>query len=662
MARILTLLLLGALIYPCIPSVAGVPERREAGNVILEGIPEIPAHHEERIRPYLETRGAGVVDWRPDGEGLLIVTRFGEMPQVHEVRMAGGARHQITFSPENITSVRVRPHSAPGDFLFLRDRGGDELYRLYLFGRESGVATLLSDDASRATAPLWNNAGSRIAYSSTERTGRDWDIHLVDPEDPDNRRIVYEADGFFIPVEFSPDDNRLLLAQFFSATESYLHLLDPESGEIRPVDDDAPEINETIAYGRTAWAHDGKSLFIVSDRDDEFMRLRHHDIESGAEQILTKHIHWNIESIALSPVGDILAFSANEDGISRLYLLDTKTMKIRPPADIPVGIVSGLSWHPDGNRIAFALETPRSPNDAYVIDTESGELEQWTFSEVGGLDTGRFVVPELIRFNTFDVVDGRPRELSAWMFRPETEGPHPVVVFIHGGPAAQYRPRFSPLWQYITNEMGAAVIAPNVRGSTGYGRTFVSLDDGYLREDSVRDIGALLDWIGEQEDPDADRVITMGGSYGGYMVYASHIHYGERLAGGISTVGISNFVTFLENTADYRRDLRRVEYGDERDPEMRTFLESISPLNHADRIHRPMLIAQGANDPRVPLSEAEQMVERIRASGIEPWYFLALDEGHGFRRKSNADLYRLVTVAFIEKVFGPDRGGAERSR
>lgn len=630
-------------------------ERREIGNVILEGIPELPGHHAERLRPYLETRGAGVVDWRPDGDGLLIRTRFGEIAQIHEVRMPGGARHQITFFPERSSSAQVRPHCEDGDFLFLQDSEGDEQYRLWYFQRRGGNARPLSKAGARATRPVWDNAGRRIAFTSTERNGRDWDIHLVRPENPEDRRVLFQSDGFFVPLEFSPDDRTILLSQWISSTESHLHMLDVESGEIQPVDARPPQINETVAYRGATWSGDGSHLFLISDRDDEFRRLRRLHPATGGETLLTADIPWDIESLALSPDGSELVFSANEDGLSRLYRLDTATLEIEAFAEIPVGTVGGLRWHPAGGRLALTLNTPRSPSDAHVLDVSTGELEQWTFSEIGGLDTAQFVVPELIHFPTFDTVDGAPREISAWMYLPATEGPHPVLVSIHGGPAAQFRPRFSPLWQFLVNEMGIAVIGPNVRGSTGYGRTFVSLDDGYLREDSVRDIGALLDWIDQRDFLDRDRVITMGGSYGGYMVYASHIHFGERLAGGISSVGISNFVTFLENTADYRRDLRRVEYGDERDPGTRAFLESISPLTHAEKIRRPILIAQGANDPRVPLSEAEQMVRRIRSTGAEPWYFLALDEGHGFRRKSNSDLYRLVTIAFIENIFSVDR-------
>jgi len=263
---------------------------------------------------------------------------------------------------------------------------------------------------------------------------------------------------------------------------------------------------------------------------------------------------------------------------------------------------------------------------------------------VGGLDTSTFRDAELVSFESFDGL-----EVPAFVFRATGDGPHPVLIYIHGGPESQFRPRFSSNFQFWANELGVTIIAPNVRGSSGYGSTYVGLDNGYNREDSVRDIGALLDWIQTQGDLDEDRVAVYGGSYGGYMVLASLTHYSDRLVGGIDAVGISNFVTFLENTQGYRQDLRRPEYGDERDPDMRAFLESISPLNHASDITVPLFIIQGANDPRVPASEAEQMLAAVRANGQDAWFLMAMDEGHGFRKKSNRDFQYQAIALFLER-------------
>jgi len=294
------------------------------------------------------------------------------------------------------------------------------------------------------------------------------------------------------------------------------------------------------------------------------------------------------------------------------------------------------------------LELGRAP-------TASGDLTRWTYSEVGGLDTATFHVPELIEYPTFDEVDGERRRIPAWLYKPAGDGPYPVIVSIHGGPEGQSRPTFSSTYQMWLAKLGVAVVIPNVRGSAGYGKSYLALDNGFLREDSVRDIGALLDWIDAHPELDAGRVAVFGGSYGGYMVLASAAHYSERLRAAVDIVGISNFVTFLENTQDYRRDLRRVEYGDERDPEMRAHLQKISPLNNVADLDVPMLIVQGENDPRVPVTESAQIVEALRAQGRPVWYMNALNEGHGYRKKENRDVYQQAVVLFLEQfLLGSD--------
>ncbi|MEM8963404.1 MAG: prolyl oligopeptidase family serine peptidase, partial [Acidobacteriota bacterium] len=371
-------------------------------------------------------------------------------------------------------------------------------------------------------------------------------------------------------------------------------------------------------------------------------------------KMLTGDVPWDVEGITLSHDGTMLAYLINEDGIDRLRLLDLETMRERPLPELPIGLMGGLTFTRDDKRLALSLETPVNPADVFVVDLEASELQRWTQSETGGLDASQFVTAELVRYPTFDQVDGEPRTIPAFYYKPKGPGPYPVLIDIHGGPEGQERPGFNPTLQYVVNQLGAAVLAPNVRGSAGYGKSYLKLDNGYLREDSVKDIGALLDWIEARPELDANRVVVFGGSYGGYMVLASMTHYNDRLRGGIDVVGISNFVTFLENTQDYRRDLRRVEYGDERDPKMREFLIEISPTTNATKITKPLFIVQGLNDPRVPASESEQMVDVIRKAGGDVWYLLAKDEGHGFRKKGNRDYYRASVMLFLERMFTPN--------
>jgi dipeptidyl aminopeptidase/acylaminoacyl peptidase len=445
--------------------------------------------------------------------------------------------------------------------------------------------------------------------------------------------------------------------QYVSVTDSRIHLLDLAGGSLRALAGSA-EVPASWAGIDPEPTPDGEALFVVTDAVDGIGRLGRLSMADGDFEVLTEDIDWDVESFAIDDSRRRAAFVVNEDGIGRLYLMDPATGAHAPMPGIPTGVIGRLEFSPAGDRLALTLNTPKTPSDTFVLDlgespTEAGELVRWTFSEVGGLDTDAFVAPELVHYATFDSVAGAPRVIPAFVYRPAGEGPHPVIVNIHGGPEGQYRPTFSSTFQLWLAKLGVAVIAPNVRGSSGYGREYLTLDNGRLREDSVRDIGALLDWIATQPDLDAERVAVYGGSYGGYMVLASLAHFGDRLRAGVDYVGISNFVTFLENTEDYRRDLRRPEYGDERDPEMRAFLEEISPANRAGEIESALFVVQGANDPRVPASESEQIAREVRANGQPVWTMTAANEGHGFAKKPNQDLLQQLVFLFFEESLLP---------
>jgi dipeptidyl aminopeptidase/acylaminoacyl peptidase len=375
--------------------------------------------------------------------------------------------------------------------------------------------------------------------------------------------------------------------------------------------------------------------------------LAYLDLGTKKHTFLTDHIKWDIEEFKLSPDGKTIAFVANEDGVGTLHLLDTATGKEKPlPSPLPAGSVLDVKWHRNSKDLGFVLVSARSPSDVYALDVETGKVDRWTESETGGLNTSAFAEPELVCWKTFD-----GRSISGFLYKPPAKfaGKRPVVINIHGGPEAQFRPSFLGRNNYFLNEMGVAILFPNVRGSSGYGKTFLTLDNGFKREDAYKDIGALLDWIKARDDLDADRVLVTGGSYGGHMTLAVAWYYPDRIRCAVDIVGISNFVTFLENTESYRRDLRRAEYGDERDPEMRKFMERIAPVNNAHKMKKPMFIIQGKNDPRVPLSEAEQMVATLKKHGTPVWYLMAKDEGHGFAKKKNADYQFYATVLFMQE-------------
>jgi dipeptidyl aminopeptidase/acylaminoacyl peptidase len=621
-------------------------QRIEKGNLIIEEITEIPQRIIDRMYKYQSTRSAAIQDWTADGEGMIISTRFAETTQLHLIESPGGARKQITFFPEPVREAFVSPNLSINGFLFTKDVGGNEFYQIYFCNLSNGEYKLLTDGFSLNGLPNWSNDGKKFVYYGTERDGRNWDIYLTDMDTPDKAKRILEKVGTWVAIDWSPDDKKLLIINYVSANESYYYTLEIATGELTQINPS----KEKIAYGLSClWAKNENGLYMTSDEGSEFLRLRYYDLEQKEITTLTSNIPWDVEQLAISEQGDKLGFVTNENGVSKLYILDTKTKKYEQIPNVPTGQIYNLRFHPDGNRLALVINTPRTPGDIFVVKLDDNSIKRWTYSEVGGLDTESFIVPNLIEYETFDEDNGKPRMIPAFYYKPSKgDGPFPVLINIHGGPESQFIPHFSSTIQYYLNELGIAVIAPNVRGSSGYGKSYLKLDNDYKREDSVKDIGKLLDWIEEQPELDVSRVSVIGGSYGGYMVLASMTHYDERLKCGIDLVGISNFVTFLENTEDYRRDLRRVEYGDERDTKMREFLTRISPLNNAHKITKPMFIAQGLNDPRVPLGESEQIVSAIRNNKGNVWYLLVKDEGHGFSKKSNADYYTNTVVYFLE--------------
>ncbi len=620
---------------------AGADENvRELGQLVFDGVPAIPDRIVEKTNQYQNVRHATFADWAPDG-GLLISTRFGETGQLHHVTAPGGARRQLTFYDEPVAGGSFG--SSPDWFLFNRDFGGNEASQIFRYDLATGEATLLTDGEAQNSAPGWSNDEQWIAYRSTARNQRDHDVWIMDPTKPEERRILFQNEGYWVPMDWSPDDSKMLLMNYVSANESYIWVGDVKTGEKTPFGNHDKADGQTIAYGGAVFDATGDGVYFTSDEGTEFTTLRWSKIGSDDVTEISGDIAWNVGGLAPTKDRKRMAFTVNEGGAQVLYVMDSKSRKYEK-LDTPPCYMTGLGWNDEGTTLAVSLMTPASPGNIYTVDVRSGKITRWTDSEVGGLDPDTFVMSELIEFESFD-----GKKIPAWMYLPEGDGPFPVVVRIHGGPESQARTWFSYTSQYEVNELGCAVIYPNVRGSSGYGKSYLKLDNGFLREDSVKDIGALLDWIAEHPKLDESRVGVTGGSYGGYMSLASLVHYSDRLRCGIDNVGISNFVTFLENTKDYRRDLRRVEYGDERDPAMYEHLQKISPTNNVDRINAPLLVIQGLNDPRVPASEAEQIVRKVREKGKEAWYLLAKDEGHGFAKKSNADQSLYVQTLFWER-------------
>jgi dipeptidyl aminopeptidase/acylaminoacyl peptidase len=620
-------------------------ERITRGNLAIEGIPEIPPELVQRMRRYQFSRSAEFAGWTPDGR-LTISTRFGNTSQLHLVDRPMGARRQITFFDEPIYGADWSPTGARQGVVFVRDAGGDENYQLEYLDPASPDPVRLTDGRGRAGTGGWSPDGTKYAFQWTARTGVASDVYVDDPLDRRAPELVFEAPEVgWNAVDWSPDGKSLLLIHFVSANESYLWVYDLATREKREIE---PAKVKAARGGN--FSRDGKGVYFTSDLGSEFRTLRYADLATGKVTPLTDHIPWDVDNLVLSRDGRYLAYVVNEDGASRIGVMDLVQRADMIPPQLPFGVIGSMGFDPAGKRLAFGLQTPSQPSDVFVWTLADGSFERWTESEIGPIDAKSLLAPTLVRYPTFDKAGGKPREIPAWLYKPAGPGPHPVLISIHGGPEAQAQPVFSANIQQWAVELGYAVIQPNVRGSSGYGKTYLALDNGMRREDSVRDIGALVDWIATQPGLDSKRVVVIGGSYGGYMTLATMTHYNDRLRGAIDIVGISNFVTFLESTAEYRRDLRRPEYGDERDPKMRAFLEKISPLNNAGRITKPMLVVQGKNDPRVPVTESEQLVAKIRANGGEVWYLVGLNEGHGFAKRDNIDYYQWTVAMFLEKL------------
>lgn len=605
------------------------------GQLVMEGIPEIPASVSERLRQYQNVRGHGFSDWAD--EGILIGTRFGETSQVHHVKTPGGARQQVTFFDEPVGGGSFSP--AGGSFVFGKDTGGDEFFQGYLFDLGSGEVTQFTEPGTRNGGLAWSDDGRQVAWYRSTAGDPNWDILVADPTDPSSVRVAHEGEGALFPVDWSSDGTKILVQQYISVTKSRVFTLDLSDGSFTEFNPD-----EDVAYNGAALLADG-DILTVTDKGSEFANLIRFDAETGETTNYTADIDWGVSGWDVSADESTVVFTINEGGLGTIKLLDLTTGTLRDGPELPVGIAGGTTFSPDGTQVGFTFNGATSPADAWSFDVETLALTRWTEAEVGGLNAETFVTPTLFTYPNEAGMD-----IPAFKYVPEGDGPHPVIIQIHGGPEGQSRPGFSSTYQYWASELGIAVLVPNVRGSSGYGKTYVSMDNGLNRKRSVEDIGALLDWIETQPDLDKDRVLVYGGSYGGYMVLASMIDYGDRLAGGVNIVGISDFKTFLENTKGYRRDLRRVEYGDEREPEIATFFDEISPLRNADKINKPIFIIQGYNDPRVPYTEAEQILAAVKENDVEAWFLMAMDEGHGFRKKSNRDFQREAVTLFLSDV------------
>jgi dipeptidyl aminopeptidase/acylaminoacyl peptidase len=642
MNRVLRSALLCTSLIASTASLAQTPvQTRQVGTAMLQNVPEIPADVKASVQRYQNYREATFRDWLAGGS-MLITTRFGTTAQVHRVAAPGADRTQISFFDEPVGDASTIPGT--NRFLAQRDTGGDEWFQYFAMGL-TGDAVQLTEPGTRNESLTFSKDGRLAAWSRAIKGSGDRAIVTVDPANPASRRIVYEGKGSIAPASISADGSRILLQLSLSNREDKLSLLDLATGQVS----DLAWTKEPARYEDARFSADGAKITAITNLGSDVRRLLEFDIASGKRSAITPELKWDIEAYDTARDGAMVAYAVNEDGFSRVTLVDRARGNSTQVPGLPNGVLTGLKFSPDGGRLAISMSTAKSAGDVWVYDRSNRQVTRWTNSELGPIDPATLSEPQLIRFKSFDGLS-----VPAFVYRPAGIAPDtrtPVIMDIHGGPESQTRPRWNPISQQMANALGATVILPNVRGSDGYGTRYLNLDNGPKREDSVKDIGALLDWIAAQSNLDKDKVAVYGQSYGGYMSLAVMTHYSDRLVGGVERYGISDFITFMNNTEAYRRDNRRAEYGDERDPAMRAVFQRINPLANVAKIKKPMLVMQGANDPRVPQSESEQVVAGIRANGVETWYVLYADEGHGFLKKPNNDLRREVETVFLNKLF-----------
>ena len=621
MRRVVLPVFLGLLLCPTL----GAQQRvfQLPATITPDGIPPIPMSIVEGVAPYGQFRAAKFVAWHPVERRMVISTRFGNAFQLHAVAFPGGARTQLTFYPDGLIEPVGAAYTPKGESLvFQKDTAsGGEALQLFRYDVSSGAFTLLTEGNARNAAfiggaPVMSRTGL-VAYESTRRDRKNYDLYVADPRKPGSDRMVLQAEGTWSVLDWSEDERHILALQVISSAERYVWKVAVAGGDKVLL---TPKTDKPARWLSASFAPDG-TIYGLSNMSGE--RLRIWRFAQDRWTAVTPESQ-SIDSFALSPDGRTLAAVVDLGATMQLQLLDTGG-KPKPTPALPPGVIADLRWRPSGSEIGFSLASARSFSDVYSIDVAKQRVERWTASEIGGANPESLPDAEIVKWKSFDGL-----EISGVLYRAPAKfsGPRPVIINVHGGPAAVERPRALGRGNYFRNELGISVIYPNIRGSLGFGRTFEALDNGRLRENAVKDIGALLDWIATQPGLDKTRVLITGPSYGGYISLAAGIAYPDRIKAVVPAFGVTDFPGFLESTDMSRQANRNAEYGDPADPEMRAYLTRISPLTNAARLKAPVLLTAGAKDPRVPISQAEAMVKALKANGTPVWYLEFTDAGH----------------------------------
>ena len=614
-------------------------------NLTALNIPAIPKSIIDEVKPYTESRSASLLCYHPLKHEMLVSTRFGNTNQIHKVVAPLGDRKQITFFDEAPKDATYEP-IVGNYFLFTKDKGGNEFTQLFKYDCTTGQSVMLTNGKRTQNGNItWSKKGTAILYTATSESNGDRDIYSMNPLNASSSKLLIKNNGGGWSIsDWNEEANTILMNQSISINQSAIWIANTQTNSKVKLN---PENEPKAVYNSIAFTKDQQSVFAITNVNSEFLYPAKINIATGKCTKLVNGFNWDINNFELNEEQTKAAFVVNEAGISNLYVQDLASGKLTAINMKTVGVISRLTWKKDSSILAFNFGSYDASSDVYEWDEKNNTITRWTESELGGLNMNGLKAPELIQWKSFDGLS-----ISGFLYRANSQykGKRPVIINIHGGPEGQSLPVFIGRNNYYLNELGVSIIYPNVRGSVGYGKTFTDKDNGFKREESVNDIGALIDWIAQQPDFDASKIMITGGSYGGYMTLACATHYSEKIKCALDVVGISNFKTFLQNTESYRRDLRRVEYGDERDSAMLAFFEKISPYNNVDKIKKPLFIVQGKNDPRVPYTESQTMFNKLVKEGsATAWFLMADDEGHGFNKKPNQDFQFYATIMFVKK-------------
>jgi dipeptidyl aminopeptidase/acylaminoacyl peptidase len=635
-----------AAVLALLPSLALAQEKTVPvpPTIKVEGMPPIPQSIEDGLARYSQFREAQMLGWHPTKRQILIQTAFGNYPQIHLVDGPGHARTQLTFLPQPGVSRFVSAQFDPADgntIVFQYDPRGGQFRSLYRYDLATGESSLVTESRTRY-GNVWSRQGKWLAYDSAERNGKDLDLYVIQPADPKTKRKLGDFDGPWNPQDWSPDGATLLAIEIFSNSETYVWRIDVKTGDKKAL---TPRDTEKALWLFARFSNDGRKVYAISEKGGDKPRVWCADVATGKWTPVTPEGDAVdiLNGFELSSDGQMMAVVIDRGATSELRVIDVGTLKARPLPALPKGVIRQVRWRPGSREVGFSIETIRTQGDVYSLDTSLGTLSRWTTSEVSFNPETALPAPEVVEWKSADGV-----AISGILYRPAAKftGPRPVMIQLHGGPDLREQMVFRGRSNFFFNELGVAFLYPNVRGSRGFGRKFEQLDNGRGRDGAIKDVGAALDWIATRPDLDKTRVVLTGASYGGWLALEAGIVYNDRIRGIIEGAGITDLPTFLEQTDATRQENRRREFGDERDPQMREYLRSISPVARAAELKKPTLIMHPEKDTSVPVSQAQDLVTALRANRATVWYLEFGDANHdnfpGTRANNDYMLYSWI--------------------